>query len=82
MVIRRKPVGLPPLPPEIHSNLSSVDNYEFVEFVSDLGGTYTVNISAPRWSSCAAEGGAARVRLSLAWTKERYGPVKKPVVSG
>jgi hypothetical protein len=78
MVLRKVPDPLRPLPVEIHANLSSVDNHEVVEFVSELGGTYTVNVSAPTWSNCAAEGGARRTHLAIAWTSERYTPTKAP----
>jgi hypothetical protein len=49
--------------PEAHFNLSSADNYEIVEFVSDFGGNYKAEVSAPRWSTCSDEGGTRRAHL-------------------
>jgi len=78
LVVRRLPTFPPRLPTEVHSNLSSVDNFEVVEFVSELGGTYQLTVSGPRWSTCAAEGGARRTRMAIAWTTERWRPVNAP----
>src|SRR5262245_12337802 len=70
MTIRKVTKGLSTMPPEVHSNISHVDNWEAVEFVTTLGGTYSISLSSPHWSPCDAEGGAQRVRLGLAWTTE------------
>jgi hypothetical protein len=63
------------MPPDRYSNLSDADNWEVVEVTTDLPRTFTVKISAPRWSPCAAEGGRQRARLALAWTTERAGGI-------
>jgi Subtilase family len=78
LVVRRPFSVRRPQRPETHYNLSSVDNYEVVEFVSNFGGQYSVHVSAPRWSECRAEGGVRRARLALAWTKEGRGLVVTP----
>lgn len=56
--------------PARYFNLSSVANYEVVEFVAPASGTYQVKLSAPRWATCAAEGGRQRARAAVAWTSE------------
>ena len=53
---------------EYHSNISDVDNYEVIELIPQVSTTYTVNVAAPRWGTCAAEGDRQRARLALAWT--------------
>ena len=77
LVVRKK-LGFRDRLPDVNYNLSSVNNWEVVEFVSELGGQYSLDISAPTWNPCAAEGGLKRVRLALAWTKEPAPPKNKP----
>jgi len=48
----------------------AVDNYEVVEFVTIMGGTFNIRLPAPRWSTCAAEGNLQRAKVGLAWTWE------------
>jgi hypothetical protein len=80
LVVNKPRITLPGKfsPAETYSNLSAVDNFEVVEFISEFGGTYHINISAPRWSTCAAEGNNRRARLALAWTKEHAPIQSKP----
>ena len=67
--------------PSYFSNVDAVDNYEVVEFVTQKAGFYTVVLSAPRWSPCAAEGNLKRAPLALAWTSETWTPPASPAHS-
>ena len=51
-------------------NISSVDNYEIVEFVATYTGNYSAYVWSPRWNGCAEEGGAQRVPMAITWTIE------------
>lgn len=55
--------------PFFASNASHVDNYETVEFVAPVTGTYRFEITAPRWGVCPYDGGTS-TNIALAWTKQ------------
>jgi hypothetical protein len=55
--------------PFFAANASHVDNYETVEFVAPVAGTYRFEVTAPRWGQCPHDGGYA-TNLALAWAKE------------
>ncbi|WP_395838297.1 S8 family serine peptidase [Archangium violaceum] len=69
-MVLEAPAGQFPRPPDRYSNLSGVDNWEVIEVTTLLPRTFTVKLSAPRWSPCDDEGGRQRVRLALAWATE------------
>jgi hypothetical protein len=57
-----------PTTPFFASNPSHVDNYENVEFVAPVTGTYRFEITAPRWGVCPYDGGMS-TNIALVWTK-------------
>ena len=57
-----------PTAPFFASNASHVDNYETVEFVAPVSGTYRFEITAPRWGVCPYDGGTS-TNIALVWTK-------------
>jgi len=61
-----------------YTNASLYDNWEVVEFVTTKSGTATVNVSAPTFGTCTAEGGKQLVPMAIAWTKEPAYAVQLP----
>lgn len=53
--------------PFFASNASHVDNYETVELVAPVAGTYRIEVTAPRWGVCPYDNSMS-TNLALAWT--------------
>jgi hypothetical protein len=54
--------------PLVFSNVSTVDNYEIVEFVAPRQGEYVINIQAQSWEVCPINNSQS-THIAVAWTR-------------